>query len=119
MARALVATMSPGTSCHRASPKSFLYCTRYVMPDNAGHVSSVPLALTDIVPTVRSFATTVNAFEALRLGEPLSVTTTVIVFVMGPVGPDGVQVNWPLVALIAEPGGALVRLKVSCCVGMS
>jgi len=49
----------------------------------------------------------------------VSVTTTVIVFVLGPCPSFGVQVNTPLVALIAMPVSGDTSEKVSGLAGMS
>src|SRR6267378_1069934 len=71
-------------------------------------------------PSTRSKATTANVVESLRLGEPLSVTVTVMELVIAPVGPDGVQVRIPFVGLILAPAGASgPRLKVSSWAGIS
>src|SRR5215470_11896944 len=61
-----------------------------------------------------------NVRESLRLGEPLSVTITVMEFVVAPVGPVGTQANRPFVTLIVAPGGALVpKVNVNCWAGIS
>src|SRR5437899_11466479 len=80
----------------------------------------IPFVLMAMGPACKSAAITVKLFESLRLGLPLSVTTTVIKFVKAPAGPEGVQENEPLVGLIAAAGGAFVpKLKVNCCAGIS
>ena len=60
-----------------------------------------------------------NAFVALRVGEPLSVTTTVIVLVLGPWASVGVQVIRPLAGLMVMPIGGERRLKVRMLGGRS
>src|SRR5438445_176389 len=63
-----------------------------------------------------SLTTTMSVLDALTLGKPspgLSVTTTVITFVLGPCASLGVQVSRPVAGSIKTPGGALLRLKVS------
>src|SRR5262245_41126532 len=61
----------------------------------------------------------VKLFVSLRLGEPLSLTRTITLFVLGPCASVGVQVNTPLVALILAPGGALTKLNESVLAGLS
>jgi len=61
----------------------------------------------------------VNVFVALKGGTPLSVTDTLIRFVLGPCAMVGVQVKTPLVALIVALVGADTRLKVRVCAGES
>src|SRR5437773_1523524 len=56
---------------------------------------------------------TVRVLVSLKLGEPLSLTRTVIRFVLGPCVSVGVQLNTPLAGLIVAPGGGLIKLKVS------
>ena len=53
-----------------------------------------------------SFTTTVKLFAALKLGDPLSLTRTLIVFVLGPCVSLGVQVNIPVAGLMLAPAGA-------------
>ena len=66
-----------------------------------------------------SFTVSVNDFVSLRFGEPLSVTTTVILFVLGPCASVGVHEMAPVLGLIAIPAGGETRLKVNVLVGMS
>src|SRR5205814_2350916 len=56
---------------------------------------------------------------ALNAGTPLSVTTTVIVFVLGPCASLGVQLIAPLLPLIVMPAGGDTRLNVSVLAGTS
>src|SRR5205814_6979760 len=56
---------------------------------------------------------------ALNAGTPLSATTTVIVFVLGPCASLGVQLIAPLLPLIVMPAGGDTRLNVSVLAGMS
>src|SRR5580765_3637444 len=49
--------------------------------------------------------TTVKLRASLEGGEPSSVTSTAIRFVLGPCASVGVQVNTPLVALMLAPAG--------------
>src|SRR5204862_185824 len=56
---------------------------------------------------------------ALNAGTPLSVTTTVIVFVLGPCASLGVQPIAPLLPLIVMPAGGDTRLNVSVLAGTS
>src|SRR5207253_2550764 len=69
--------------------------------------------------TFTSRTVTVKLFVALRFGVPLSVTTTVIVFVLGPCASFGVQLIAPLLPLIVIPVGGPTRLNVSVLVGTS
>src|SRR6266478_2101438 len=62
---------------------------------------------------------TANVVAVLLFGLPLSVTTTVIEFVLVPAGPAVSQLKVPLVGLITASGGELVRLNVSTCAGTS
>jgi hypothetical protein len=66
-----------------------------------------------------SFTVTVKLLVSLRLGEPLSVTRTVIVFVLGPCDSLGVQLNTPLLALMLAPDGGLTKLNASVLAGTS
>src|SRR6266568_3768813 len=66
-----------------------------------------------------SLTTTVKLLVALRAGLPLSVTLTVIVFVLGPCASVGVQLSTPLVGLTATPDGPLTKAKVSVLAGRS
>lgn len=58
-----------------------------------------------------SFTIAVNDWVALKLGEPLSVTMTLMSFVLGPCASDGVQLNTPFVGLIVAPAGEFPRLN--------
>ena len=82
------------------------FIVRFVCPGNAG-------------ATFTSLTIIVKVFVALNGGEPLSVTDTVRVFVLGPCASVGVQVKTPLAELIAALVGAETRLKASVCVGAS
>src|SRR5690349_4847099 len=63
---------------------------------------------------------TVNACVALRGGTPLSVTRTVMVFVVRASTTSGIQVKRPLTGLMfAATGAPASRLNVSTFVGMS
>ena len=53
-----------------------------------------------------SLTTTVKLFASLKLGEPLSVTRTLIVLVPGPCDSPGVQVNTPVTGSRLAPVGA-------------
>src|SRR5712664_568223 len=66
-----------------------------------------------------SLTVTVKVFVALRGGEPLSVTTTVIVLVLGPWASVGVQLIKPLAGLMVIPIGGDKRLKVRMFAGRS
>ena len=59
-----------------------------------------------------SSTVTVNELVALSGGTPLSVTTTVIRFVLGPWASDGVHVIPPVAGLMLMPDGGETRLKV-------
>ena len=48
---------------------------------------------------------TVKLLVALKGGDPLSVTTVVIVFVPGPCASLGVQLMTPLASMVAPAGG--------------
>src|SRR2546425_670604 len=66
------------------------------------------------------FTTMVNDFASLRTGDPLSVTRTVIRFVLGAWVVEGVQVNTPVVGLMLAPDGAPgSRLNASVLTGKS
>ena len=63
-----------------------------------------------------SVTTMLNVSAALMAGEPLSVTRTVTVLVLGPWASDGVQANRPLVGLMVAPNGAPEsKLKLKDC----
>src|SRR5262249_7086231 len=67
-----------------------------------------------------SLTTTVKLFASLNAGEPLSVTRTMTLFVLGPWASLGVQLNTPVVALIVMPAGAPgSRLNVKVFAGTS
>src|SRR4051812_27475560 len=66
-----------------------------------------------------SLTVTMKEFVALKEGEPLSVTTTVIVLVLGPWASVGVQVIAPEAGLMDIPEGGESRLKVRLLAGMS
>src|ERR1051326_1956241 len=66
-----------------------------------------------------SVTTTVKLLVSLLGGEPLSVTRTVIVFVLGPCASSGVQLIAPLAGLMVSPLGGETRLNVSVLVGRS
>src|SRR5262245_20667954 len=53
-----------------------------------------------------SLTTTLNVLVLLKPGEPLSVTRTVMLFVLGPCVSTGVQVNTPVFWLMLAPVGA-------------
>ena len=55
----------------------------------------------------------------LNVGEPLSVTLTLTVFVLGPCASLGVHVITPLLAPIVIPLGALTSAKVNVFAGIS
>src|SRR5262249_43560093 len=66
-----------------------------------------------------SLTTTMKELVALRGGTPSSVTTTVMVLVLGPCASVGVHVIAPDAGLMVIPGGWEFRLKVSTLAGMS
>src|SRR5881396_1786772 len=66
-----------------------------------------------------SLTTTVKLLVALSAGVPLSVTLTVIVFVLGPWVSVGVHVSTPVVGLTLTPDGPLTNAKVSVLAGRS
>src|SRR5213596_2213144 len=66
-----------------------------------------------------SMTSTVKLLVALSAGVPLSVTLTVIVFVLGPWVSVGVQVSTPVVGLRAMPDGPLTSAKVNVLAGRS
>src|SRR5204863_181677 len=55
----------------------------------------------------------VKRLDASHVETPFSVTTTVIVFVLGPCASLGVQLIAPLLPLIVMPAGGPTRLNVS------
>src|SRR5258706_13777941 len=59
-----------------------------------------------------SLISTLKVLASLSLGEPSSVTITVIAFVPGPSASEGVQVKTPLGGLMTPPSGVWLRLKV-------
>src|SRR6185295_9274465 len=66
-----------------------------------------------------SLTTTVKLLVTLRLGVPLSLTFTVMVFVDGPWASVGVQVRTPVAESRLTPAGALTKAKVKTLVGTS
>src|SRR5213076_2586328 len=66
-----------------------------------------------------SVTMTLKLRASLEGGEPLSVTRTVIGFVLGPCASVGVQVNTPVFASRLTPVGAETRLKVKVLAGTS
>src|SRR2546425_468993 len=67
-----------------------------------------------------SFTITVKDLVSLNTGEPLSVTRTVMLLVLGPWASVGVHVNAPDDPLIVAPDGAPgSRLNVNVCAGTS
>src|SRR5262245_3957570 len=66
-----------------------------------------------------SLTMTVKVRVSLSGGEPLSVTRTVKVFVLGPFASIGVQVNRPVLGLMLAPVGGETRLNVSVLAGTS
>src|SRR5262245_59982682 len=58
------------------------------------------------VGSFTSFTVTEKLFASLRLGEPLSVTRAVMVYVPGPWDSLDVQVNRPVMGWMPAPGGA-------------
>src|SRR5665213_1258256 len=65
-----------------------------------------------------SLTTTVNDLVLLKLGEPLSVTFTVTVLVLGPCASVGVQVMLPLAATL-KPLGPETSANVNVFAGIS
>src|SRR6476620_9568305 len=66
-----------------------------------------------------SLTTTVKLRTALRGGLPLSVTRTVMRLVLGAWPSTGVHWKTPLLLLITAPSGAVSRLNVRLCGGLS
>src|SRR6185295_17121186 len=66
-----------------------------------------------------SLTTTVKLLVTLRLGVPLSLTFTVMVFVDGPWASVGVQVSTPVTESRLTPAGALTKAKVKTLAGTS
>ena len=62
---------------------------------------------------------TVKDFVSLRFGEPLSVTATVMVLLLGPCASVGVQEIAPVLGLMVIPTGGEMRLNVRVFVGTS
>src|SRR5262245_9290436 len=60
-----------------------------------------------------SVVTTVKLLVSLKGGAPLSVTRTMITFVLGPCASVGAHVKTPVTGLMAAPAGGLSRLRVS------
>src|SRR4030095_5825379 len=66
-----------------------------------------------------SLTTTVKLLVALNAGVPVSVTLTVIVFVLGPCASVGVQLSTPVLGFIATPDGPFTSAKVNGLAGRS
>src|SRR5438552_968041 len=66
-----------------------------------------------------SVTTTLKLLVSLDGGAPLSVTFTVIRFVLGPWASVGVQVRTPVLGFRFTPAGADTRLKVKMLAGRS
>src|SRR6266566_612442 len=66
-----------------------------------------------------SITTTVKLLVSLDSGAPLSVTLTVIRFVLGPWASVGVQVSTPVLESRFIPAGADTKLKVNVLAGRS
>src|SRR5439155_715131 len=66
-----------------------------------------------------SVTTTVKLLVSLEGGAPLSVTFTVIRFVLGPWASVGVQVSTPVLGFTFTPAGPDTRLKVNVFAGRS
>src|SRR5213594_4077949 len=66
-----------------------------------------------------SVTTTVKLWLSLSAGTPLSLTFTVITFVLGPWDSVGVHVSTPVVGLTLTPAGPDTRLNVSVLAGTS
>src|SRR5439155_22547315 len=66
-----------------------------------------------------SFTITAKLLLSLNGGVPLSVTLTVIRFVLGPCASVGVQVNTPLLGSTVTPAGPDTRVRVSGVAGRS
>src|SRR5262245_54545677 len=65
-----------------------------------------------------SLTVTWNVFVSLRLGVPLSVTRTVMLYTPGPWASVGVQVKAPVLGLMLAPAGASAwRLEVGVVAG--
>src|SRR5262245_10809538 len=62
---------------------------------------------------------TVSVCVVVRLGEPLSVTRTRMLFVLGPCASFGLQLKTPVFGSIAAFAGAPDREKVTCWAGRS
>src|SRR5262245_34985287 len=62
---------------------------------------------------------TVKVRVSVKGGEPLSVTRTVKVLVLGPWAAVGVEVKRPVVGWMLAPAGGETRLNVSVLAGMS
>src|SRR5438876_10166882 len=67
-----------------------------------------------------SVTMSVKVAAALRLGEPLSLTNTVTVLVLGPWASVGDQLRTPLDGSMLQPAGApAAKCQVKGCAGMS
>src|SRR3989454_6051309 len=85
-------------------------------------LSSVTVWSGGTVSTGALFApvtTTVKLLVSLDSGAPLSVTRTVIRFVLGPWASVGVQLSTPLLGFKFTPAGADTKLKVNVLTGRS
>src|SRR5439155_7865302 len=70
-------------------------------------------------PPFSSVTTTVKLLLSLNDGTPLSLTFTVIRFVLGPWAAVGLHVSTPVVGLTLTPAGPDTRLNVSVLAGRS
>src|SRR5262245_8191585 len=78
------------------------------------------LAMERIGALLTSLTVTLSDLASLSGGEPLSVTRTVMVFVLGPCASVGVQVSTPVPGLMLTPEGAPgSRLNVRASAGKS
>src|SRR5205807_7806069 len=99
-------TSIPLTSCQVVSLRMFLYCNRYRSPGAVLHVTVALVPdLTTPIMTGQAITLTAIVSAALRTGEPLSVTRTVRFVTNEKPVAGGVQLNTPVVGLIAAPEG--------------
>ncbi len=103
-------------------------CPLFPRPPTATSLSTAHSTPQSVTPThdatvshTMSWSTvTVKLMLALSEGEPLSVTLTVIVFVLGPWASVGVQRNTPVAGSSEAPSGTgSSKAKVSVLAGMS
>src|SRR4051794_38949810 len=98
----VLAVISEPRVVQALSVRLVLYWMRYVFPGNESNTSErfPPGGAASCEMCGGATTTTVKVLVAANVGEPLSVTRTVIVFVLGACATVGVQVKTPLPELM-------------------